>query len=155
EASRTEKLRRIEALGLDPWGHRFDDYQPIEALRALPPDEANPPRVRAAGRIVLRRTAGKLHFLEIRDWSGRRTTRVTKGKEHAGVESDAWSSYLQVMIGQRQVGETGWALAQELDLGDLIGVEGTLGKTKTGELTVFAEKLTFLGKSLLPHPDKW
>src|SRR6202035_2279221 len=47
------------------------------------------------------------------------------------------------------------ALAQELDLGDLIGVDGTLKVTKTGELTIFAEKLHFLGKSLLPHPDKF
>jgi lysyl-tRNA synthetase class 2 len=157
ETSRTEKLHRIEALGLDPWGGRFDNYMPIEEIRALPlaQDEASRPRVRAAGRIVLRRIAGKAHFLEIRDWSGRRTRRITKSKEHAGAESETWSSYVQVMIGQKQVGETGWALAQELDLGDLIGVDGTLGLTRTGELTIFAEQLTFLGKSLLPHPDKW
>ncbi len=154
EASRADKLRRIEALGLDPWGGRFDDYQPIQALRDMPLDATNPPRVRAAGRIVLRRIAGKLHFLEIRDWSGHLTKRQLKGKDHAGDEVDAWSSYLQVMIGQKQVGEQGWALAQELDLGDLLGVDGTLGVTKTGELTIFAEKLHFLGKSLLPHPDK-
>ncbi len=59
------------------------------------------------------------------------------------------------MIGKNQVGEAGWALASELDLGDLIGVDGGLGLTKTGELTVFAEQLTFLGKSLLPPPEKW
>jgi lysyl-tRNA synthetase class 2 len=59
------------------------------------------------------------------------------------------------MIGQKQVGETGWSLAQELDLGDLAGVNGTLGRTRTGELTIFAETVHFLGKSLLPHPDKW
>jgi lysyl-tRNA synthetase class 2 len=59
------------------------------------------------------------------------------------------------MIGKKQVGEQGWALAQELDLGDLIGVDGTFGKTQTGELTIFVERLHFLGKSLLPHPDKW
>jgi lysyl-tRNA synthetase class 2 len=59
------------------------------------------------------------------------------------------------MIGQKQVGEDGWALAQELDLGDLLGVDGTLGFTRTGELTVFAEKLTFLAKCLLPPPEKW
>ena len=59
------------------------------------------------------------------------------------------------MIGQKQVGETGWQLAQHLDLGDLLGVEGTFGKTKRGEPTIFADKLTFLGKSLQPHPDKW
>jgi lysyl-tRNA synthetase class 2 len=155
EASRLEKLHRIGQLGVDPWGERFDGHQPIEAIRALPLNDANPPRVRAAGRIVLRRIAGKLHWLEIRDWSGHRVQRELKGKEHAGQTHDAWSSYIQVMIGQRQVGETGWALAQELDLGDLIGVEGTLKKTNTGELTIFAEKLNFLGKSLLPHPDKW
>ncbi len=59
------------------------------------------------------------------------------------------------MIGQSQVGEQGWALAQELDLGDILGVDGKLGLSKTGELTIFAEKLHFLGKSLQPHPDKW
>jgi lysyl-tRNA synthetase class 2 len=157
ETSRTEKLHRIEALGLDPWGGRFDNYMPIEEIRALPPsqDEASRPRVRAAGRIVLRRIQGKVHWLEIRDWSGRRTRRFTKSKEHTAEESETWSSYVQVMIGQKQVGETGWALAQELDLGDLLGVDGKLGLTRTGELTIFAEQLTFLGKSLLPHPDKW
>jgi lysyl-tRNA synthetase class 2 len=157
EASRIDKLRRIEELGLDPWGERFDGYQPIEAIRAMPADlpEEQRPRVRAAGRIVLRRIAGKLHFLEIRDWSGRRSQRELKGKGHTGETVDAWSSYIQVMVGQQQVGETGWALAQELDLGDLIGVDGKLGKTRTGELTIFADRLHFLGKSLLPHPDKW
>src|SRR5262249_37021774 len=62
---------------------------------------------------------------------------------------------VQVMIGQEQVGPTGWELAQLLDLGDLIGVDGTFGKTRRGELTIFAEKLHFLTKSLQPHPDKW
>jgi lysyl-tRNA synthetase class 2 len=155
EATRHDKLRRIEALGLDPWGQRFDGYSPIEALRSLPLNESNPPRVKAAGRLVLRRSAGKLYFLEIRDWSGHRIQRELKGRDTSGETIDAWSSYIQVMVGQKQVGEQGWALAQELDLGDLLGVEGTLGKTKTGELTIFADKLTFLGKSLLPHPDKW
>jgi lysyl-tRNA synthetase class 2 len=155
EASRAEKLRRIANLGLDPWGERFDGHQPIAAIREMALDEAKPPRVRAAGRIVLRRDAGKLHFLEIRDWSGRRCQRELKGKGHTAEKIDAWSSYIQVYVGQRQVGETGWALAQELDLGDFIGVEGELKTTRTGELTIFADKLYFLGKSLLPHPDKW
>jgi lysyl-tRNA synthetase, class II len=155
EASRQGKLRKIEALGLDPWGQRFDGYQSIESLRGLALDAGNPPRVRAAGRVVLRRSAGKLYFLEIRDWSGHRIQRELKGRGHGGETVDAWSSYIQVMVGQKQVGEQGWALAQELDLGDLLGVDGTLGTTKTGELTIFADKLTFLGKSLQPHPDKW
>ncbi|MFL5243469.1 MAG: lysine--tRNA ligase [Gemmataceae bacterium] len=133
ESSRLEKLRKIEELGLDPWGARFDGRQAIGAIRELPFDAQPPARVRAAGRIVLRRGQGKLFFLDLWDWTGR----------------------IQIMLGQKQVGETGWALAQQLDLGDLIGVEGTLGKTRTGELTLFADALHYLGKSLQPHPDKW
>ncbi len=157
EASRFEKLQRIAALGVDPWGGRFDGIQPIAAIRNLPADlpEGERPRVRTAGRIIRRRVGGKVHWLEIQDWSGQRMRRALSGKESTGEEVEAWSSYVQVMIGQKQVGEQGWALTQELDLGDLVGIEGTFGKTKTGELTIFAEQLTFLGKSLLPHPDKW
>jgi lysyl-tRNA synthetase class 2 len=158
EASRTEKLRRIEELGIDPWGGRLDGATPIQQLREQEAtlDPANPPKVRAAGRIVRRRDTGKLHWLEIRDWSGHRTVRHIKGgKDRPAADVDAWSSYIQVAIGQKQVGEQGWALAQQLDLGDLIGVEGGLGPTRAGELTIFADKLTFLGKSLRAHPDKW
>ena len=139
-----------------PGGAVLTAIKPIEAIRALPLDAGQPaagPRRRPDRACAA--LAGKLYFLEIRDWSGHMVRRPLKGKEHAGQEVDAWSSYIQVMIGQKQVGEQGWALAQELDLGDLIGVDGTLGKTRTGELTIFAEKLHFLGKSLLPHPDKW
>jgi lysyl-tRNA synthetase class 2 len=161
EASRADKLRRIEELGLDPWGGRFDGHQPIEAIRALPSDlpEAQRPRVRAAGRIVSRRVKGKVHFLDLWDASGQVTQRRTKGdlegKKHEPMEITDWSSRIQVFVGQKQVGETGWALAQALDLGDLVGVDGALGRTKAGEVTIFADALHFLGKSLEPHPDKW
>jgi lysyl-tRNA synthetase class 2 len=133
EASRSEKLRRIEELGLDPWGGRFEGHQPIGAIRELPRDAQPPARVRAAGRVVRRRKMGKVYFLDLWDWSGQ----------------------IQVHVGQKQVGEQGWALANNFDLGDLIGVDGTFGATRTGELTIFADALHFLGKSLLPHPDKW
>src|SRR5262245_64595052 len=89
------------------------------------------------------------------DWSGKPTVRRTKSKEHEESEYPTLSSRVQVMVGQKQVGEVGWKLAQELDLGDLIGVEGTFGKTRTGEPTVFADCLTFLGKSVSPHPEKF
>ncbi|APW59730.1 lysine--tRNA ligase [Paludisphaera borealis] len=140
EAVRAEKLKRIAGLGIDPWGQRFDDHRAIADVRAL--DVAKPqegetpepgPAVRIAGRIMLRRGQGKVVFLEVRDWTER----------------------IQVFIGKKQVGEQSWSLVDELDLGDLIGVDGTLGYTKTGELTVFATELTFLGKSLTPPPEKW
>ena len=139
EAVRLEKLEKIAALGHDPWGGRFEGNQAIGDVRALEvpagagSNEVVGPKVRIAGRIMLRRGQGKVNFLQLRDWTGA----------------------LQVFVGKNQVGDAGWALAAELDLGDLIGVDGTLGFTKTGELTVFATALTFLGKSLLPPPEKW
>jgi lysyl-tRNA synthetase class 2 len=75
---------------------------------------------------------GKIHFLTLMDWSGE----------------------LQVVLGQKQIGETGWQLAQELDLGDIVGVDGVFGQTRTREPTVFASALHFLAKSLQTHPDK-
>jgi lysyl-tRNA synthetase class 2 len=158
EASRTDKLHAIEALGLDSWGGRFDGRQSITAVLALPADkpEAERPRVRVAGRIVSRREGGKVHFLDLKDWSGVPTLREIKGEREGEVEHvPDLTSRIQVMIGQKQVGETGWQLAQHLDLGDLLGVDGTFGKTKRGEPTIFADGLTFLGKSLAPHPDKF
>lgn len=137
EEARLEKLARIESQGIDPWGRRFDDHQAIASVRALsaaPNGSPTPgPRVRVAGRILLKRGQGKVLFLELRDWTER----------------------IQIMIGKSQVGDRHWALAGELDLGDLLGVDGTLGHTKTGELTVFADSLTFLGKSLASPPEKW
>jgi lysyl-tRNA synthetase class 2 len=145
EAARREKLRKIIALGHDPWGSRFDDHQPIADIRrreseitetpAAQPDakpELHGPKVRAAGRIVLQRPTGKLIFANIRDWTGD----------------------IQVFIGRRQVGDKGWALAQCFDLGDIIGVDGELKRTNTGELTIFAERLYFLTKSVAAHPEK-
>ena len=139
EAVRLEKLERIAALGIDPWGQRFDGHQGIATVRALPVPPSEPgseptgPVVRVAGRIMLRRGQGKVYFLDLRDWTER----------------------IQIFVGKKQVGDEGWSLVELLDLGDLIGVDGRLGYTKTGELTVFAEKITFLTKSLLPPPEKW
>jgi lysyl-tRNA synthetase, class II len=155
ETSRIDKLKKIQSFGIDPFGQRFDHFQSIEEVRNLVLNEDDPKTVKVAGRIILRRIGGKIHFLEIRDWSGKRINRQLKSSRGEGESVDSWSSYIQVMIGKAQVGEQGWSIAQELDLGDIIGVEGKLGLTRTGELTVFAENLTFLSKSLLPHPDKY
>jgi len=147
EASRREKLRRLGELGVDPWGSRFDDHAPIAAIRGREGEivveplgdcatgrapEQHGPKVRAAGRIVLQRRAGKLVFLDLRDWTGQ----------------------IQVLVGKAQIGEHGWELLQCCDLGDLVGVDGELKRTRTGELSIFAEKLHFLTKSLEPPPDK-
>ena len=103
EAARRVKLRKIQELGIDPWGQRFDNHSPIAAIRARegeivaePPAEPGKPptlhgpTVRAAGRIVLQRGQGKLRFLELHDWTGR----------------------IQVVIGKNQVGDENWELAK-------------------------------------------
>ncbi len=165
EASRRAKLQKIAELGHDPWGSRFDDRSWIGDLRAradevryrletgleipLPDMQAEGfdfrqwkgeqgrgelvgPQVRAAGRIVLQRPTGKLIFLNIRDWTGD----------------------IQLFVGKNQVGEEGFALAGQFDLGDIIGVDGQLSRTNTGELTIFAQRLYFLSKSIEPPPEK-
>jgi lysyl-tRNA synthetase class 2 len=166
EAARRAKLARIVELGHDPWGSRFDDRLYIRDIRALagqiyyqpeggsrvelPADfaakdfdrkawkqaqgkgELAGPKVRAAGRIVLQRDTGKLRFVNIQDWTGD----------------------IQLFIGRNQVGDDNWALAEQFDLGDLVGVDGELRYTNTGELTIFAEKLHFHAKSLESPPDK-
>ncbi|MCI0640442.1 MAG: lysine--tRNA ligase [Gemmataceae bacterium] len=147
EASRQEKLHRLEQLGLDPWGQRFDGHMPLGEILRLPIThvEDQRPKVRAAGRVVARRKQGKIYFVDLWDWTI--PTRVNK----QGQERRA----LQVAISQKDVGETGWHIADNLDLGDLLGVDGSYGETRRGEPTIFAEKLTYLTKSLQPHPDKW
>ncbi|MHC4181175.1 MAG: lysine--tRNA ligase [Planctomycetota bacterium] len=145
EAARREKLRRIRELGIDPWGGRFDGHRPIDEIRGredeivvTPPAEGqrsgeqHGPKVRAAGRIMLRRTAGRAVFIDIQDWTGK----------------------IQLLMGKKQVGEEKWELAQCFDLGDIIGVDGRLGRTRTGELTIFAEDLHFLTKSIDTPPAK-
>ncbi len=135
--ARLKKLRQLEALGIDPWGQRFDGHLPIGQIRQREAnhfDDANPgPTVRAAGRVIGRRIMGKVHFLVLWDQTGQ----------------------VQVMLGSKQVGELGWNIAQLIDLGDLIGLDGEFGKTKTGELTLRAKQLTFLSKSLEPHPTSY
>ena len=137
---RLEKLERIAALGLDPWGQRFDGHQAI-AARAAPcrcptrpssePARPDGPR-RRADHAPPRPGEGHLPRAPRLD---RTTSRSSSARSRSAT--------------------LGWSLVELLDLGDLIGVDGRLGYTKTGELTVFAETLTFLAKSLLPPPEKW
>jgi lysyl-tRNA synthetase class 2 len=148
-------LEKLQHLGVDPWGGRFDGHQPIGEVRGreveitvVPPAEPSGdaaveagqrsapehrgPQVRAAGRIVLLRDTGKLIWINLQDWTGE----------------------IQLYLGKKQVGPEGWDVAQCLDLGDVIGVDGELKRTKTGELTIFVDKLHFLTKALEPPPDK-
>lgn len=134
EKARLEKLARIVELGKDPYGQRFDGHMAIARARALAPDEpgVEGQEVRLAGRTMLRRKAGKLRFWDIQDYSGR----------------------IQLLFSRGDLGEDLWELASQLDLGDIIGIDGRLKRTDSGEISVFVTSLTVLCKSLAQPPEK-
>ncbi len=140
-AERHAKLEKLRALGIDPYGGRFEGACPLAELRARGESlgietgqvrDDEPARCRAAGRIALLRDIGRLIFLTVRDASGQ----------------------IQFALSKKSLPETDWQVAKLLDLGDIVGVEGQLGRTKTGELTVFASSLRLLSKCLRPPPEK-
>jgi len=137
---RLAKLAKIRELGIDPYGGRYDSAEPIAAIRERFTDGDDAQRADAAGRLVLLRDMGKMIFAHLRDESGQMqiALRQPKGDDRAGALT-----------------EDGWALAKLLDLGDLIAVAGPVSRTRTGEVTIWAEELALLAKSVLPMPEKF
>jgi len=136
---RKEKLLEIEKLGQEAYPNQFPFTHTIPAVREKWDSatgeelEANRTTVAVAGRIVTIRLMGKAGF----------ATLLQDGKK------------LQVYVRLDAVGEQGWALYKLLDLGDHIGVTGYLFRTRTGELSVHVERLTFLAKAMLALPEKF
>ncbi len=138
-AQRYSKLEAIQQLGFPAYPHRYNYSHTIDQLLALYQDsskeslEAEKIIVQVCGRVVAMRGQGKAGFLNI---------------SNGNVP-------LQVYIRKDDLGEQDFSLYKLLDIGDFIGVEGYLFRTKTNELTIHVQKLTFLAKSLLPLPEKW
>ncbi len=133
EEDRQAKLEKLRAMGLDPYGQRYEKGRTVrETLESFSDAEQEKP-ARTAGRVTALRRHGKAAFLDIRDWTGR----------------------IQVYLRRDKLGDEKWAVFEMLDLGDMIGVSGVLMKTRTGEITIFADDLAFLTKALLPLPEKW
>ena len=136
---RIKRIAEIEALGSHAYGQRFDFTHTVsqvltdDSAKTAEELEAAKPRVRIAGRIQTMRRMGKAGFFHLMQ-SGER---------------------LQVYVRSDAVNERDYKLYQLLDLGDIVGVEGYLFRTRTGELSVHAEKLTFLSKILLNMPEKF
>ncbi len=136
---RRKKLRAIVELGCEPYPRKAEFTHTLPQVLAQYAKHtaeqlavAKPP-VRVAGRVLTLRPHGKAGFGHL----------VGSGAR------------LQFYVRQDAVSARDWELWKLLDLGDLVGVEGYLFRTRTGELTVHAEKLTFLAKALLPLPEKW
>ena len=128
--TRHEKLERLRQRSLQPYGGRFPKHEPIQALAARYVEHE---RVSTAGRLSAKRGHGALTFADLRDASGK----------------------MQICLKQERVGDAAYQLFSDLDLGDIVGVAGTLFKTKTGEVTIQVDELTLLAKALRPLPEKW
>ena len=136
---RREKLKKIEALGHPAYPRKYDYSHTVAQILAdyntKTTEELESTRVmvRVAGRIMTIRLMGKAGFAHLQQ-DGKR---------------------LQIYVKKDAIGDAGYELWKLLDLGDHIGVRGYLFRTRTGELSVHAEELTFLSKDLLPLPEKF
>ena len=136
---RREKLKAIEALGQAAYRSKYEFTHTLEQIlaqyTAKTGEELEQARVnvRVAGRIMAIRLMGKAGFAHLQQ-GGKR---------------------LQIYVKKDAVGEKGFELYKLLDLGDHVGVSGYLFRTRTGELSVHVEEITFLSKDLLPLPEKW
>jgi lysyl-tRNA synthetase class 2 len=133
ERQRQEKLSRIKELGAEPYGNRYEGAEPAEEVKSGFKDgDPTIQKAKCAGRIVLLRDIGKLIFITLRDRSGT----------------------IQVGLSKKLLAEQ-WELMKLLELGDIIGAAGQLGRTKTGEITIWADEIVLLSKCLLPPPEKF
>jgi lysyl-tRNA synthetase class 2 len=136
---RREKMTAMRENGLDPFGKRFDRThyagELIEKYNGLENEELEAKKifVTLAGRIMTKRGIGKAGFANIQDITGQ----------------------IQIYVREDAVTEEQYSIFDSADLGDIIGISGTVFKTKTGELSVKVQDFTFLSKALRPLPDKF
>jgi len=135
---RREKLERLREAGIDPFPPEFGEKEDIAEVRAahegLAPGIETESRHRVAGRIVGRRGHGKACFIDLRDGSGQ----------------------IQLHAREDLLGEEPYKVLVDLDLGDIVGVEGTaLATRRGGELSLAIDRWRLLAKSLRPPPDKF
>ncbi|SFG84297.1 lysine--tRNA ligase, partial [Oribacterium sp. WCC10] len=131
--ARRDKLAELQAAGQDPFEiTKFEQTHHSEEIRENFETLENQ-HVAIAGRIMLKRVMGKASFVHLQDKQGR----------------------IQAYVARDGIGEDEYKAFKKLDIGDIIGIEGYVFKTKTGETSVHAEKLTLLSKSLYPLPEKF
>ena len=133
EKVRREKLAELQAAGRDPFQIvKFNQTYHSEQIRR-DFDELENEIVSIAGRMMFKRVMGKASFCNVQDKEGR----------------------IQVYVARDDLGEEAYKDFKRMDIGDIIGVKGFVFKTKTGEISVHAQELTLLSKSLTPLPEKF
>ncbi|MEM1333454.1 MAG: OB-fold nucleic acid binding domain-containing protein, partial [Actinomycetota bacterium] len=143
---RSSRIAELRANGAEPYPYRFDRTHTLSELRAgwgeLEPSVETDDAVAVAGRIMLKRDSGKLVFATIRDRTG--DVQLFISKADLGDDDDSRAAAFDD--------------AKALDLGDWVGVAGTVMTTRKGELSVKpigADGITLLAKAVRPMPDKW
>lgn len=133
-AVRLSKLADLRSAGQDPFRATFaTTHFSGDALKAYVDGQENVVQVSVAGRLVVIRDMGKSQFVKILDQQGQ----------------------IQLYVKKDVVGDEAYVAFKKLDLGDFVGAEGTLFKTKTGEITVRVDRYTLVSKALRPLPEKW
>ncbi|NLK52973.1 MAG: lysine--tRNA ligase [Syntrophomonadaceae bacterium] len=129
---RLNKLDELYAQKVNPYGGRFEVTHKVEEILNNFEQLENQSTV-IAGRLMAKRIHGKASFGNIQDLSGQ----------------------IQIYVRKNDVGEAGYDLFSRLDMGDIIGVQGNVFRTKRGEISVAVQTITLLAKSLRPLPEKW
>ena len=156
---RQEKLSQIAALGQQAYPNQFVTTHTIPQIRkqydgvSAEALEANRVTVTIAGRIMAIRGQGKAGFATLQQ--GDVQIEGEAAQDPARTEGPEKLIRLQIYVRQDAVGEPAFQLYKLLDLGDYIGVSGYLFRTRTGELSVHVESLTFLAKAMLAMPEKY
>ncbi|MDP3044680.1 MAG: lysine--tRNA ligase [Eubacteriales bacterium] len=129
---RYNKLSELREQGIDPYGGRYErTHMAAQVIDDFPALEGR--ELRLAGRLIARRGHGKATFSDLQDASGS----------------------IQIYVRLNDVGEQAYELFKKVDIGDIIGVEGTVFKTRMGEISIHVLTFNLLSKSLRPLPEKW
>ncbi|MCL4399464.1 lysine--tRNA ligase [Candidatus Parvarchaeota archaeon] len=132
DKDRLRKMEILRASGIEPYGGKFNVTSHAAEIK-VNFERLNGKNVSVAGRIMGKRSHGKLSFLDLRDESGD----------------------IQIYVQEKDLDAVSLTILKNLDSGDIIGVEGEVIKTKTNEISVNSRHITILAKSLLPLPPKW
>ncbi|MGF7186850.1 lysyl-tRNA synthetase class 2 [Desulfitispora alkaliphila] len=130
---RREKMRELKDKNIDPFGTNFKPKHTTAETLANFENFGEEDKVLIAGRIMAKRGHGKAAFAHVQDLSGQ----------------------IQIYVRMDTVGEETYDLFTKMDIGDIVGVEGSVFKTKKGEITVKVSNIELLSKSLRPLPEKW